>query len=90
MSATLEMVEVRTRKLLEQYPNDIEIAYMLSDIALVRSQLEQLLDRAGAGTIRLNLSCGSKCGNCGRHGSEKVIGQSCLACGCCKGVFKPN
>jgi hypothetical protein len=54
MSATLEMVEVRAKKLLEADPTNMEIVYMLSDIALVRSQLERLRDRAKAGTIRLN------------------------------------
>ncbi len=88
VSATLEMVEVRARQLQEKDPDNIEIVYMLSDIALVRKQLESLRDRARAGTIRLNNRT-SRCDRCGRSGSEKVVGQICNACGFCEGTFVP-
>ena len=89
VSATLEMVEIRARELQEKDPDNIEIAYMLSDICLVRKQLKSLRDRARAGTIRLN-NCATRCSKCGRIGSGEVTGQICNACGFCKGMFVPN
>jgi hypothetical protein len=80
MSATLEMVEIRAKKLFEADPSNMEIVYMLSDISLVRSQLERLRDRAKAGTIRLNDGASPSCNKCGCNGSGKIAEGICGEC----------